>query len=366
MERVTIREVAAMAGVAVSTVSAVLNDTGSARVASATRARVLEAVDVLGYEPHHAARALRGKGSGSLVLIDDDVSAGPYGGQMLAGVDDVCAQLGVRVVGLRTGGAADRERDALHYAGSLGASGVVIASVSETVRRLPGTVRAVLLNGRSPSDDVPGVVPDNFAGSADVVRELVDYGHRRIGMVTIGPCEAADRRLDAARQVVAERWGRDAVTDDLVVRMSNVEATAGGGQEAGRRLLNLPEPPTAVVCFNDRMAMGVYEAAAERGLHLPSDLSVVGFDNVEPIADSLDPGLTTVALPEREMGQLAAVLALDPDGARDAATAEVSYSANQLNRVGSTVRIACPVIRRGSVGPPRARQHLMPTARAYP
>jgi LacI family transcriptional regulator len=361
VERVTIREVAAMAGVAVSTVSAVLNDTGGARVASATRARVLEAVDLLGYQPHHAARALRGKSSGCLVLVDDDVSTGPYGGQMLAGVHDVCEQLGVPVVGLRTGGDPRREQEGLRYAASLGALAVVVASVSEAVRTLPVGVRGVLLNGRSPTDEVPGVVPDNERGPVEVARELVDDGHRRVGVVTIGPCEPADQRLEAVRQAVGERWGPAVAAEVPVVRMANVEATADGGREAGRRMLAGDDPPTAVVCFNDRMAMGVYQAAAERGLRVPADLSVVGFDDAEPVAESLDPGLTTVALPHREMGELAAVLALDAETASGPAGAplNVSYSAAQLTRTGSTVRVLCPVVRRGSVGPPRVAQRLV-------
>jgi len=351
VQRVTIREVAALAGVAVSTVSAVLNDTGDAKVASATRARVLEAVRVLGYEPHHAARALRGKSAGCLALIDDEVSTGPYGGQMLAGVQDVCGDLGIPVVSLSTHGDAERERDAVRYARSLGARAIVLASVSETVRPVPRPGTVVLLNGRTPADDVPGVVPDNEAGATGVVGELLYQGHRRIGVVTIASCEPADRRLAATRRALAAA-GAAPPPDELVVRMALVEATAGGGREGARRLLALADPPTAILCFNDRMAMGVYQAVVEWGGRVPHDVSVVGYDNVEPVADSLDPGLTTVALPEREMGQLAAVLALDGTGL-EAGRAEVSYAAEQLTWTGSTARIRCPLVLRGSVAPPR-------------
>src|SRR5215207_9743671 len=134
VQRVTIREVAAMAGVAVSTVSAVLNDTGDAKVASSTRSLVLEAVEVLGYEPHHAARSLRGKRLRGLVVIDDDISTGAYGGQMLAGVRDVCDDVGIPLVGLSSRGSAEREADALRLARSLTDRPVIVASVSETVR----------------------------------------------------------------------------------------------------------------------------------------------------------------------------------------------------------------------------------------
>lgn len=352
MQRVTIREVAALAGVAVSTVSAVLNQDSGGRVASATRARVLQAVEVLGYTPHQAARALRGKNMRVLVLIDDDVSTGPYGGQLLAGVHDVCQDLGVPVVGLTTGGSPGRERDALEFARSMPARAIVLASVAEAVRDLPAMKAFILLNGRAPHDDGPGVVPDNEAGAADVIGELLAVGHRRIGLLTIGRCEAADRRLEAARESIRTAWGPAAIDPELVVRMSNVEATAGGGRDGARRLLNLADPPTAIACFNDRMAMGCYQAVAEQGLRVPHDVSIVGFDNVEPVAESLEPGLTTVALPEREMGQLSALVALGLDHTHIPEAVEVSFDREQVSRVGSTFRVRCPVVIRGSVGPP--------------
>lgn len=358
MERVTIREVAATAGVAVSTVSAVLNDSSGVRVASTTRSRVLQAVEVLGYEPHHAARALRGKELGAVVVIEDDISTGPYGGQMLAGVYDVCGDLGVPAFGVSTGGDPKRERDAMAFARTLRARAVVLASVAEAVRD-PAELRdVVLLHGRSRDDDVPGVVPDNEALSAAAVRELLAFGHRRIGLLTIGPSEPADRRLHAARKAISATRGADALADELVVRMSNVEATAVGGREAAGRLLDLAEPPTGIACFNDRMAMGAYQAVTERGWSVPLDVSVVGFDDLEPIAESLDPGLTTVALPQREMGQVAALLALGLDVATVAGPVEVSYTAEQLTVTGSTVRVRCPVVVRGSVGVPRAARRL--------
>lgn len=342
-----------MAGVAVSTVSAVLNDTGNAKVASSTRSRVLDAIDVLGYQPHPAARALRGKQLGYVVVIEDDISTGAYGGQMLAGVRDACDDAGVRVLSLSSRGDPAREAEAIGVARSFTQSPVILASVSETVRTVGDPAGAVLLNARSPDDDVPAVVPDNEGGSAGAARELVEFGHRRVGFVTIGPCEVADRRVEAARRVLVGAYGPGAAPDALVVRMANVEATAGGGYDAAARLLAAVDPPTAVVCFNDRMAMGVYQAAADRGLSIPRDLSVVGFDNVEPIADSLAPGLTTVALPEREMGQLAATLALGIDD---------SGGVPEAQPVGRTRRVPCPLVVRGSVGVPRSVGRLRPLA----
>ena len=115
---------------------------------------------------------------------------------------------------------------------------------------------------------------------------------------------------------------------------------ASGGYRSGLALLDRAPRPTAIFCFNDRMAMGLYQAAAERGLRIPEDLSVVGFDNQELIADGLRPGLTTVALPHYEMGAWAVETLIrrleDPDIAPE------------------QVLLRCPVVARASVGPPAA------------
>ncbi len=112
-----------------------------------------------------------------------------------------------------------------------------------------------------------------------------------------------------------------------------------GGLQAGRALLDLDDRPTAIFCFNDRMAMGVYHAAAERGLRIPDDLSVVGFDNQELIADGLRPGLTTVALPHYEMGAWAV----------ENLIRRIENPESEVEQV----RLPCPLVSRGSVAAPR-------------
>jgi LacI family transcriptional regulator len=169
------------------------------------------------------------------------------------------------------------------------------------------------------------------------VKELTDHGHRRIGFVTnISDIPASRLRLDGFRAGL--RAARRTFLKALVVEDIS---EAVGGFRATSELLGRPAGtrPTAIFCFNDRMAMGAYQAAAEHRLRIPEDLSIVGFDNQELIAPSLRPGLTTVALPHYEMGRWAVntlLRSIDADG-KEPSRSEA---------------LPCPLVRRASVGPP--------------
>jgi LacI family transcriptional regulator len=181
------------------------------------------------------------------------------------------------------------------------------------------------------------VVPDEVAGARAAVRELLDHGHRRIALAhNREAVPAAEERLRGYRGTLA---ASGIAFDPALVAPD--DSTTEGGRRALARLLDLPERPTAVFCFNDRMAMGAYEVAAARGLRIPEDLSIVGFDDQPEIAAALLPGLTTVALPHHEMGTWAveALLGRPPPASGDAAVER---------------RMPCPLIRRQSVGPPQA------------
>jgi LacI family transcriptional regulator len=178
------------------------------------------------------------------------------------------------------------------------------------------------------------VVPDEFAGAHAAVSELLVHGHRRIGFVTNKePIPATSGRLrgyKAALREVGVRFDATLVAAD--------EPTAEGGYRATRRLLERPDRPTGLFCFSDVMTMGAYHAAAEAGMRIPTDLSIVGFDNMEVIATGLFPKLTTVQLPHYDMGawavrQLIAVTG-DPPGPT------------------KQVKLSGPLVRRDSVAPP--------------
>lgn len=333
-----IRDVAALAGVAPSTVSVVLNGKATARVSGDTRRRIHEAAEQLGYTPNVAARRLRTTPERAIAVVaEDDLSALPYGLGLLDGLYRACWEQGVRVLLLPTGAEPSRIRDALDHAAGQQVSGTILASMYHRLIEPPRAHHLVLLNLQplQPDSSTRAVVPDEHQLAALVADELCSLGHERVGLVTIAPSLEAETRL-AGFRAAWERQGRAA--DDLLVHVSaDFAATTAGGLDGALALLDRPDRPTALACFNDRMAMGAYEAARRLGLRIPEDLTVIGHDNLEPIAESLHPALTTVAPPHQEMAEKAVELALAADGAP-----ETLSLPGDLVRRQSTARPAPP------------------------
>jgi LacI family transcriptional regulator len=167
------------------------------------------------------------------------------------------------------------------------------------------------------------------------VGELLGQGHRRIAFINnADPTLASTGRLEGYRRALEEAG----IEVDPALVVSATDIGPDGGYQAARQLLALPERPTALFCFRDLMAMGIYRAALEAGLDIPRDLSVVGFDDMDLVASGLYPGLTTVALPHYEMG---------------------AWGVQQLlglidtpRRKAEQVRLSGQLIRRRSVAPP--------------
>jgi LacI family transcriptional regulator len=163
-------------------------------------------------------------------------------------------------------------------------------------------IPTVLLDAETSNPGVSWVVPDESAGARAAVRELLDHRHRRVGFIINEHEIPATRLRLRAYKAAVKQAGID--LDSTLI--SAGPPTAEGGYRAARHLLERHDRPTGLFCFNDRMAMGSYRAAAELGLRIPVDLSVVGYDNHHDIAAGLFPGLTTVQLPHYEMGVWAA------------------------------------------------------------
>jgi LacI family transcriptional regulator len=179
-----------------------------------------------------------------------------------------------------------------------------------TIPDIAREVPTVLVNCFDREGRFPAVVPDERAGGRRATERLLAAGHRRIGFVNLDPdIPAAVGRRIGFHETLSEAG----VSADENLEISG-HATADGGYAAASALLDLADPPTALFCANDRMAMGAYDAIKERGLRIPHDVAVIGFDNQELIAAYLRPGLTTVALPFETMGAkgvelLAAIIA---------------------------------------------------------
>jgi LacI family transcriptional regulator len=296
---VTIADIAAEAGVSVPTVSRVLN--GRSDVAPRTRERVEQLLREHGYR-RRGVRPQTGLRLVELVFNDLD---GPWALEIIRGVEATARAAGVGTVVstiARRAGEARSWLDAVRSRESDGAilvTGGVDPDLHAELHRLHVPAVVVDPAGR-PALDVPTIGAANWAGGLSATRHLIGLGHRRIGFVEGEPAVLCSRaRLDGHRAAL-ESAGLP-VDPDLVV-------PGDFGHESGLRgtaaLLDVPDPPTAVFAANDQMALGAYEAARRRGLRVPEDLSVVGFDDL-PGSRWASPPLTTVHQPLAQMGVLA-------------------------------------------------------------
>lgn len=335
-----IRDVAREAGVSVTTVSHILNNVESARASVETRARVRSTAARLGYGPNRMARSLRMQRSEMIGLLSEDIATTPHAGRIILGAQDAAREAGLTIVLINTTQSTSdttRDIDALLRQQ---VDGILYATMYHRELELPeqlSKIPTVLIDAEDLSGQLPWVVPDEIGGARHAVQELIDHGHRRIGFVTNAEDVPATQGRFAGYSETLEAAGIEVNQSLIVARASETP----GGYAAAMEILTADERPTALFCYNDRMAMGVYRAAAELGLRIPADLSVVGFDNQEIVAEGLYPSLTTVALPHYEMGQWAMrhlIRILNDSEPGDPTEPAV---------------LACPLVRRESVAPPR-------------
>ena len=340
MARVRISDVAAAAGVSTATVSLVLNDR-TARISEVTADRVRRAAAEVGYTPNSVARGLRTQRSHTVGMISDRIATTPFAGRMLAGAQDVAREHGYLVFLVDTEADETVEREAIRALADQQVDAMIYACMWHRVVDVPSSLPrgSVFLDCRPTDGGFPAVVPDDRTGGVEAVRALVAAGHRRIAYVDVDephPPVASYLRHEGYLQVLAEAG----IAPDPALHVRG-DTSSAGGRQATDRLLDLPEEqrPTALFCFNDRMAAGAYVAAHRRGLVIPQDLSIVGYDDQQLVAADLDPPLTTVALPHYEMGRWAMEVALGIRTPDDPCAPHL---------------MPCPIVDRDSVGPPPA------------
>lgn len=302
VSRTAIRDIAAQAGVSIATVSRVLNDRPD--VAPATRDLVLRQVRALGYVSNRSARALAGKRTGLIGLVVP-FAQNNFFARIIEGAGEAVYEHDARLVLCPTGHRKDREVSMLDTLLHGATDGSLLVLPTESMAELRQLRRYgspfVVIDPRTPLDgDMPVVAAANWAGGRTATEHLIGLGHRRIGLICghKGWCATVDRlagyhsALLAAGLPIVPEYVREA------------DFWIDEGYRAAQELLALPEPPTAIFAMSDPMAIGAIRAAHERGLGVPEDLSVVGFDDVEMAAIST-PALTTIAQPLQEMGRLA-------------------------------------------------------------
>ncbi|MDQ0680590.1 LacI family transcriptional regulator [Arthrobacter pascens] len=342
-KNIGIKDVAVAAGVSVTTVSHVLNDVSYARISPDTRDKVKSAAEQLGYGPNRLAQALRTQRTGMLGLVSEDIATTPHAGRIILGADEAARARGYNLMIINTSGSASAESREADVEALLErrVDGILYATMYHRDVQVPanlGNVPTVLVDAVSTGRSLTAVVPDEEGGARAAVASLLAAGHTRIGFLNNTDDVPATRdRLRGFRATLTEA-GLDGETAPVESELSEVP----GGYEAARRMLDRPDRPTGLFCYNDRMAMGAYRAAAELGLAIPDDLSVVGFDDQQLIAANLHPGLTTVALPHYEMGAWATDSLIDAiEGKTDLA----------LMALHPTI-LDCPLVTRESVAAP--------------
>src|SRR5579859_3604332 len=303
--RATIRDIASAAGVSIATVSRVMNDRPD--VAPETRDAVLRVVREFGFTTNRSARGLSGGRTG-LVGITLPIVHAAYFAFILSGASEALYEQDLRAVLCPTQHQHEREvtlLDRLMHGTTDGALLLLPSESNEELKALQGRgYPFVVVDPRTKLDEgIPAVSAAHASGAMAATEHLLSLGHRRIGAIT-GPqvWMASEERLNGYHAALV---AAGIAPDPALVRESNFEIDAG--HAAALELLDSADPPTAIFAFNDNVAVGTFRAAAERGLRVPDDLSVVGFDDAEQAA-IVTPALTTVRQPLAEMGRMAVSL----------------------------------------------------------
>ena len=341
----TIYDVARLAGVSPKTVSRVLN--GDAPVGKDTREVIEAAIAKLGFVPSNAARMMRSQRSGLIGLITGAISMSPEPMQpaglpelfIVQGIQKALAASGMTLMIADTGGDVANAGPLIETFLRHRVEGLIyVAEYHQKVSlpKMPGEVALVLANCY---DDLgtASILPDDQRGQRDLVSQIIACGHRRIAYLSLRPDIAAGRlrtagyldalasagiAYDPALVAACDVPDRETETQLLLVTID--------------RLLQLPDPPTVLCCGTDKMALEVYGILRSRGIKLPTEISVAGYDDYRVISEQLYPPLTTVDLPYRAMGERAAQRLL-------------SLISGEPNTNPAIERVAGPVCWRASV-----------------
>ncbi len=337
-DRLTIGDIADLAGVSAASVSRALN--GRPGVSSDTRAAILKIARDRQFTHNVAARALS-SGKHSRVAVTLPHVHAEYFARILAGAAEVFHRRGVSLMLETTAHSHDRQKGVLHKLMRSGIDGALLLLPDESPSELEDVYRSglrfVVVDAIDPPKaPLPWITCAHAVGARDAVTHLLELGHRRIGIVTGEPMVMATLdRMHGVRQALS---AAGMTIEETLVRQRSYRAP-DGGYTAAMELLSAPDPPTAIFAFNDVLAFGVLRAAHELGISVPAQLSVVGFDDLEP-ASLVTPALTTVRQPLAQIGTAAADLLLQwIDSGRPTA-----------------IHIELPVelVRRGSTAPPAA------------
>ena len=336
-KRPTLADVAQLAGLSQTAVSLILNGRPNTRLSQDARDRAFSAAQALGYRPNLSARALRGDKTHTIGFISDMVTTTRFASGLIEGAITAAEEAGHVVLVMETNGDPRRQSVAVEAVLDRQADGILFASMRArevTLPPVPDGTEVVMLNAIS-SEHRRSVLPDEEAGGRAAVEVLVKAGHRE-GIALIGQRDEAGSEL--LRSIAVSRRMAGIVHAMHVHDLEFIDEepmsmwVPDRGYAATQAVLERGRPVTALLCLNDRIAFGAYQALADAGLSVPDDISVISFDNDE-LASYLRPGLTTIGLPHETMGAKAVDILLHHSDAAD-------------------TLVPMPVITRASVAPP--------------
>jgi LacI family repressor for deo operon, udp, cdd, tsx, nupC, and nupG len=318
-----IRTVAAAAGVSIATVSRVLKTPDM--VTKPTRDKVLAAVEATGYRPNALASGLRRAKSDNIVVVVPFIQ-NPFFSGVIQGIEGVAFAEGYQVLLGESQNDQARLESYVAMLRSKTADGLILLGAA-LPSQIPDKTPLVLACEYFPDHRIPAIRIDNEAAARQATEHLIGLGHTRIGKIS-GPADNQLSRDRLAGYRAALAVAGLSADDSLVVEGSfDMES----GHRAMTRLLDLPQPPTAVFSSSDEMAIGALKAAREHGKRVPADLSLVGFDGIR-FADFCDPPLTTMVQPNVEIGAAAARVMIAMLKGGDAPTDDIVLPARLLIR----------------------------------
>lgn len=309
----SIDDVAKEAGVSVRTVSRMLS---GHQVREETRRLVEAAMQKLDYVPSAAARSLRGKNTATLGVISDHLTTTPHAFNIVEGIRFECdARDTILMIG-ETNGTNSAFEKLAHRFRQQRTSGMIFATDffrDVSINSLPKDYPIVLLNCMERDRRHAAIVPDDEKGAVNAAKELLRLGHRRIALIGLAEKMMATRRRKKGYKKALRAAGVP-VDDALIVTGINLEKDDEMADLPAvlKSLFALGDPPTAIMCGNDKMALRLYGLLrTQLKLRVPDDVSIVGYDDYRVISTNLVPTLTTVSLPYFEMGREAARMALN-------------------------------------------------------
>jgi LacI family transcriptional regulator len=298
----TMKDVAKLSGVSQSTVSLIINKVPKANISEKTNQTVRKAIKQLGYRPNVIAQNLRTRQSHVIGLITDEISITPFAGKMILGVMDALHENGKLLMMMNSGGEEKNEIDQIDVLLSRQIEGIIYATMRHKVVHAPDLLQeipCVLLNCQDAGKLFYSLIPDDFMGGFTATEELIKRGYSCVGMInTTERVPATELREQGFRKALSDH-GKPFEADRIYY---GEDGNAKTGYDGAKQLLAIHPEIDALFCFNDRVAMGAYDAARQLNRKIPQQLAVIGFDDFTLISESVHPPLTTMQLPHYEMG----------------------------------------------------------------